>query len=99
MVVCVLSYLGYYKYYKPIMSIQLTGVVTPPFPTMEQQQFPLYQFEFSMYEVMMLKQFVDNTLLNWAGGDPDQQQFLMALKTGLQYCVLEHTFELEIDTK
>jgi len=66
---------------------------------MEQQPMPLYQFEFNMYEVMMLKEFVDNTLRNWPGGNPDQQQFLMALQTGIQYCVLEHTFSLEAEDK
>ena len=66
---------------------------------MEQQPEQLYQFEFNMYEVMMLREFIDKTLKNWPGGDPNQQQFLLALQTGIQYCVLEHTFELEIDTK
>ena len=47
----------------------------------------------------MLREFIDKTLKNWPGGDPNQQQFLLALQTGIQYCVLEHTFELEIDTK
>ena len=64
-----------------------------------QQPADLYQFEFSMYEIMMLKEFVENTLQNWPGGNPDQQQFLMALKIGIQYCVLEHTFSLETEDK